>query len=169
MFTRQALVNLQEQYKESPEKLEALDTIGSMVTVLQVEALQEQMAAVSNFNKLYQYISGSPERREVYAAFCMMFVQTFFCYMFATPALALGLVAWDTKRAQEFLGVINMLAMMPEELKEPTFRHLRQCYRWPTNVDVGPFLQENEDWLALIKADQEARKAADSTLPKAGV
>ncbi len=160
MFVRQAVVNLQAQYEQSPPRLEALDTIAQMFVVLQVEALQEQTAAVSNFGKLYGYIRIDPLRQEVYTAFCMMFVQTFFCYMFATPALALGLVPWDTSRAADYLGLINLLAMMPEADKAKAFEGFQRAHQWPSNVDIGLFLKENQDWLALIKADQQARLAA---------
>jgi hypothetical protein len=160
MFVRQAVVNLQAQYRESPERLEALDTIAQMFVVLQIEALQEQSAAVGNFNKLYGYIKESPLRQEVYTAFCMLFVQTFFCYMFATPALALGLVPWDTSRAADYLGLVNLLAMMPEEDKARAFEGFQRAHQWPSNVDIGMFLKENQDWLALIRADQQARLAA---------
>jgi len=165
MFTRQAVINLQARYENSPEHLEALDTIAQMFVVLQVEALQEQAAAISNFNKLYEYLGQSQAGAEVYRDFCMMFVQTFWCYMFATPALAAGLVPWDTSRAQDYLGLINLLAGLPEKDKARMFEAFLKLHTWPSSVDVGLFLRENQDWLALIKADQEARKRASEPPP----
>jgi len=160
MFTRQAVVNLQEQYKSDEERTLALDTIANMFLVLQVEALKEQVAVISNFNKLYEYINEHPLRQEVYTAFCMMFVQVFWCYMFVTPATASGLVPWNTERMHEYLGLVNILAGMPEKHKQKAFEAFQKAHQWPSNVDIGPFLKENEDWLALIKADQAARIAA---------
>ena len=167
MFVRQTVTILQGWYK-SDEEIEALDTITSMFTVLYAESLQEQKAAVSNFRKLYEYMRESPVRIAVYGDFCAMFVQVFFCYLFSLPEIALGLVPWDSRRMVDYVGMTALLASLPEEDKHKMFCTFQQSHAWPTNVDIGPYLAENEDWLRLIEEDQQRRIAAggDKKEPK---
>jgi hypothetical protein len=139
---------------------EVLDTIVEMGHVIFMESLNDNKAGISNFGALYEYLDKFGEAGwHVYSIFCMFFMQTFFCYMFATEDMANGLIADKGPDAPEYVAVLNLLAQVKDDVKRlDLFEALEKKMAWPTNINKRPFMRLTEDWVALIGEDQERRR-----------
>jgi len=186
LFTRQAIVFSMEYYKGDAEALKALDTVGSVMHAIYAESLNDQMGGLGLFRTLYDELGrqsaakasrwqrlkwrlgfGRPPAApaEVYNVFCRFFVQIFFSYMFSLPELALGLLQSRPEEV-DLVTMKGTLAMVADKVgRDRLFKGFTALGKWPTNINQQAYYKLTEDWLALIKADQERREKESDEHP----
>lgn len=143
-----------------PEELEILDTVVLMLEHIVSGALKHQ-EEVGHFRDLYEYLALHGERGwRVYALFSSMFVQAFYCQIFASASNAQGMLPMVQEDVDLYRQQLQFLADISDDQKKHLFKTLRDMGVWPANLSTRKFQKQLDDYLAVIKEDQHRRYEA---------
>ena len=143
-----------------PAELEILDTIALILEHIVAGSMQKQ-EEVGHFRDLYAYLEEQGERGwRVYALLCSLFLQAFYCQIFACAANAQGMLPMCQEDVDLYRQQLQFLADFPEEQKVDLFKTLRKMGSWPSNLSARKFQKQLDDYMAIIKEDQRRRYEA---------
>jgi hypothetical protein len=159
---KQAVVATQKKYveREDEKAIECLDMISHMFIRLYGETYQNNLTGLALFKQLYEGVQEYGDTgKEVYGEFCASVVQTLMCYLFTVPEMAVGLPDTLGEKTDEFTGILNVVASLTPETRKTVLSELESNGVWPRLVDYGPLLRDLDNYLEVIKADQQRRYA----------
>jgi len=149
-------------YPEDVEANLALDTIGQFMAKIWNESLVDNLGGLGQFQVLYARMAEIPRGTEVYNAWCHLFVQTYFCYLFTVQKMANGLREGWLEEAAEFNAMLTVVSSLPEDLRKQVVQHMSSSGMWPSNLAYGKLIRRLEDFLSVCKEGQELRAKADT-------
>ena len=152
-----------QQILTTEKENEVLDMILRMVASIYAGAARDNREGLSIFNQLYDYLKAEGEPAlKVYALYTGFFHQAYFCYIFATAGMALGLQLPSELDKTEYTHILNLMALVDGEDKKTLIDILKRAEIWPATLNARsffPLLQPQlDDFIEVAKQDQEARK-----------
>jgi len=144
-------------YKDDEKAIELLDCIGQLIAKVWNESVSDNLQGVPLFSQLYEEVRSQDRGEEVYGAFCTFFVQSYFCYLFTVPRMAIGIRPLQDGDS-EFQGMLSVLAGLSPELRKAVIAEWMEEGLWPSTVNSGPLLRRLDDYIEVIKEGQELRK-----------
>jgi hypothetical protein len=143
------------------EEVEVLDAFSMGVKMLYKRCSSGDLLGVALFRDLYTHFQKYENGGEVYATFCAFFFQATVCYMFSTSEIASGLDEFDVTMfdAYDMNKSLTLLGLLDDDTRAAATRQLSERGHWPTTVDYSKLLRRLDDFIELIKADQERRYA----------
>jgi len=144
-------------YKEDEEALELLDCVGQLIAKVWNDSVADNLQGIAYFNQMYEEIRSHARGEEIYSAFCSFFVQSYFCYLFTVPRMAIGIRPLE-ERDSEFQGMATVLAGLSPELRREVIKEWTSEGFWPTTVNAAPLLRRLDDYIEVIKEGQALRK-----------
>lgn len=146
---------------ETDEELEVLDTVVCCLEKLYADGLEKQ-ENIQQFHRMYNALHEAYGETgwRVYALFCCLFMQAVYCYMFATAANASGLLATNQETLDTYAQQLSFLSDIDPEIRGQLFSNLRELGAWPPGILPRKFSGQLEDFLDVIRKDQEKRRHA---------
>jgi hypothetical protein len=131
-----------------------LDICGRMIRQIYAASIQDNINGLQAFRQLYDYLDEQEDGKEVYSRFCAFFFQAFFCYMFTSKKMALGLPQdCDDERVIEHTAVLQVLSMLDDHTKRDAIKQIVDRGGWPTNMDYSSLLKRLDNFLAVAEED----------------
>ena len=152
-----------QQVLTTEKEHEILDTIVHIVASIYAGAARDNREGLSIFNQLYEYLKSEGETAgKVYALYTGFFHQAYFCYIFATAGMALGLQLPSEQDKIEYTHILNLMALVDGDDKKSLIAILKRADIWPATLNARSFFplfkQQLDDFIEVVKQDQEARK-----------
>jgi hypothetical protein len=157
---KQAVVAAQRPYiaAEDKEAIECLDMISHMFIRIYADSYQNNLQGLQLFQQMYDAVQEYGDKgKEVYGVFSAAVVQTLMCFLFTVPEMAIGLPDTIGERTDEYTGILNVLSSLKPETQKVVLKELDSNGLWPRLIDYGPLLREMDNYVEVIKADQERR------------
>jgi hypothetical protein len=152
----EAVACCEAQFAGKKDELETLDTITKMLLLIYTDARGDRKKGLVQFRHLYEYIDNRGDSgKEVYNTFSTYIVQTIFCYLFTCQEMAIGLPQTLDVEVFDFTATLNILSVLDDDTRVTVLEQLKGRGHWPTNVDYSMLLQRMDDYLEVIRKDQE--------------
>ena len=161
LLSKEALTAAAVVHQDDPEALVALNTVALTLEEVWKRSLQDNLLGLCLFRQLYDRIRELHKGPEAYATFCACFVQTYFSYLFTVQKMAIGLEEGFGTNIQEFTGIMEIMATLPENLRKPVIKEFAEQGTWPSNISYGHLLRRLDDFIELVKRDQLVRQARE--------
>jgi len=161
LLSKEALTAAAVVYQDDHEALVALNTVALTLEEIWKRSLQDNLLGLCLFRDLYTRIREIPKGPEAYATFCACFVQSYFSYLFAVQKMAIGLEESFGTSTQEFVGMMEILATLPESLRKAVIKEFAEQGMWPSNISYAQLLRRLDDFIELVKRDQLVRQTRE--------
>ena len=158
LLSKEALTAAACVHQDDPEALVALNTVALTLEEIWKRSLQDNLQGLCLFRQLYDRIRELKKGPEAYATFCACFVQTYFAYLFSVQKMAIGLDDTFGTSTQEFTGIMEVVSVLPEEMRKRVVKEFSEQGMWPSNIAYGQLLRRLDDFIDVVKKDQEARR-----------
>jgi hypothetical protein len=157
---KQAVVSTQRFYSETNDEkaVEILDMASHMFIRIYAESYQNNLTGLQLFGQLYDGLQEYGEKgAEVYGFLCSNVVQTLMCWLFTVPEMGIGLPENIGERTDEYSGILNVVNSLSPDLRKKVLSELEENGVFPRKIDYGPLLRDLDNYLEVIKRDQERR------------
>jgi hypothetical protein len=146
---------------EDAESMEILDTIVKTYICIYKDSTKDNLQGLAKFEPLYSYLQDKGKQGDyVYATFTSFFMQSFFCFMFTSREMAMGLPQEVDERILEHSCLLNILGLMDDQTRVDTMNALVMKGLWTSKVDHSRLLRRLDDFMAIIK-EQQAKQVEE--------
>jgi len=140
------------------EAMRHLDTYSKFYIHVYADALVDRKEGIGAFGQLYKYIREEGELAQaVYSTFTASIGQSIPSYLFTAQAMALSIPRAIDQTAFDLTAMTSIMHSLSDSTRRLVMKELAEQGEWPTNISYSGILKRTEDYMAMIKKEQEGQ------------
>lgn len=162
LITNEATILTQRYYTElnkedeqaQADDMKVLDYITKFYLAYHALAVSDRKEALAGFTELYAYLD-TPRAREVYAYYTASFLQSFYCYIYTSASMGLGIPKGINTDTAELTDAYAIMSNLSDETRRKVYAELKDNGLLPGEANLESIKRRIPTFTDIITAEQD--------------
>jgi hypothetical protein len=134
--------------------MKTLDYIAKFYLAYHALAVSDRKDALSGFTELYAYLD-TQRAREIYAYYTASFLQSFYCYIYTSASMGLGIPKGINTETAELTDTYAIMSQLSDETRRKVYSELQEQGLIPGGANLDSIKKRTLAFTDIITAEQD--------------